>query len=138
MTRALSRFTSQSSRMMRSSVGRRVAPLATWPGTTLAPRPVSVPARHPAQSPASAATMVPKMDRAGDSDGMLVALRGASVLGIQLVDAADVYAWGLTREFAALRAVCCARLGSTSAGHANRPPAPSSRTYLRRVVGDAC
>ncbi len=53
---------------------------------------------------------------AAHRDGMLAALHSASILGVHIVDAADVYAWGLTREFAALRAACCARMAAAAAG----------------------
>ena len=76
------------------------------------------------------------MDRIGDADGLLVALRRASALGIELVDAADVYAWGLTREFAAVRAACSARIVSAAAEQVAGRSAPPVRAQLRKVAGD--
>jgi hypothetical protein len=76
------------------------------------------------------------MYASADPDGMLAALHRASVLGVQLVDAADVYAWGLTREFAAVRAACCAHMAAAAAKRADRRPVPSRYPPLRKVVGD--
>jgi hypothetical protein len=74
------------------------------------------------------------MAHATDGDAILAVLRGASVLGIHLADAADVYSWGLTREFAAVRAACRAHLaavGVRRADSATHDPLiqPSSEGY---------
>ena len=42
------------------------------------------------------------MDDLANADQMLTALRRAVMLGVDLADAADIYAWGLTRDFAAV------------------------------------
>lgn len=47
------------------------------------------------------------------ADDTLVALRRIVTLGVRLADTIDVYAWGLDREFAALRASCARGLGRT-------------------------
>ncbi len=75
-----------------------------------------------------------KMHYAADPDGVLAALRSASALGAHIVDAADVYAWGLTRELAAVRAACCARIAAT-AGRSDRTARAVSDTYLRNGRG---
>ena len=43
------------------------------------------------------------MDDLADANQVLMALRRAVMLGVDLADAADIYAWGLTREFGAVR-----------------------------------
>jgi hypothetical protein len=76
------------------------------------------------------------MARSTDGDGILAVLHGASVLGIHLADAADVYSWGLTREFAEIRAACCARIAAAASPRADRGPVTSSRSPLLKVLSD--
>ena len=76
-------------------------------------------------------------------DGILEVLHGASILGLSLADAADVYSWGLTREFAAVRAAWCAQIAAAAEpGAAAAEPGDGrrqvmfSRGHLRKVIGD--
>lgn len=111
-------------------------PLATWGGARLFLGPARGPPRHPAQSRAAPGIIVAKMARSTDGDGILAVLHGASVLGIHLADAADVYSWGLTREFAEIRAACGAHIAAAVSPRADRRPVMSSRSPLRKVMGD--
>ena len=68
--------------------------------------------------------MIRKMDSSAEPDGIYALLRRAVAVGVHLVDAADVFSWGVTREFAALRAACCAHIAAVGAGGPEHRPAP--------------
>ncbi len=76
------------------------------------------------------------MGRSTDGDGILEVLRGASILGLSLADAAGVYSWGLTREFAAVRAACCAQIAAAAEPRVSRRRVTFSRGHFRKVIGD--
>lgn len=75
------------------------------------------------------------MDDLANADQMLTALRRAVMLGVDLADAADIYAWGLTREFGPVRTAASAHVAA-AAERADYRPAPSWHTPLRKVAGD--
>ena len=72
------------------------------------------------------------MDDLANADQVLMALRRAVMLGVDLADTADIYAWGLTGEFAAVRAAASAHVAAA----ADYRPASSWHTPLRKVAGD--
>jgi hypothetical protein len=57
------------------------------------------------------------------ADDIFAVLRGIVMRGIDLLDATDVYAWGLDREFAALRAACAPGLRGMNSGERSAPDA---------------
>jgi hypothetical protein len=72
------------------------------------------------------------------ADDTLGALRRVVVVGVDLLDAMDVYAWGLDREFAALRAACSPGLHrKTGSDESARHPAGRNTIVVERGAASA-